>query len=145
MLRILTAPHLLHDTSFSLREGNVATRLVLDEFDLNLSAFSSALLIVVIIIIARHRCSWSLRASGINTIASQIIAGGRMVKASVGIGDVRHSWILIGSVESDERSTQKSKVSTSRKGKWVDGRHTSSEVWITEIRLLRAVRVLNRE
>lgn len=135
----VNALYLLHDTCFSLREGNVTTRLVLNEFDLDLSAFSSALLIIVIIIIARHGSSWSLGASSVNAIASQIVAGGRMVKAGSRIGDVRHRRILIGSIESDEGLPKKVKCQQAETGSWWTGRNTTSEVGITEVRL-RTVR-----
>ena len=44
--------YLLHDASLSLREGDVATRLVLDELDINLSSFATGLVIVIVIIVA---------------------------------------------------------------------------------------------
>ncbi|KAH3687495.1 hypothetical protein WICPIJ_001526 [Wickerhamomyces pijperi] len=41
---------LLHDTSLSLGEGDVTSGLILDEFDLNLSSFSSTGWLVVVIV-----------------------------------------------------------------------------------------------
>ena len=42
---------LLHDASFPLGEGNVATRLVADELDLNLATLAAALLVLVILVV----------------------------------------------------------------------------------------------
>ena len=42
--------YLLHDTSLALGKGNVSTRLVGDELDLNLAALAAALLIVIIVV-----------------------------------------------------------------------------------------------
>ena len=82
VLWFVTASYLLHDTSFSLGEGDVSTRLVLDELDLDLPAFSDSFLIVIVVIVTCHGSSWSLGASGVNSIAGQIVAGRRVVKAS---------------------------------------------------------------
>ena len=82
--------YLLHDASFSLGEGDVSTGLVLDELDLNLSALSSAFLIVIVIIVTCHGRSRSLGASGVDAIASQIVSGRRVVEASRGVEVVRH-------------------------------------------------------
>lgn len=46
--------HLLHDTGLPLGEGNVATRLVLDEFDLNLSALATGLIIIIVLVLGAH-------------------------------------------------------------------------------------------
>ena len=43
--------YLLHDTSLPLREGDVPTRLVLDELDLNLPALAPGLLVIVVVVI----------------------------------------------------------------------------------------------
>jgi len=48
------ATYLFHDAGFALGKCNVTTRLVLDELDLDLSAFSSTLLVVIIIVISSH-------------------------------------------------------------------------------------------
>jgi len=43
--------NLLHDSGFALRESNMATRLVRDKLDLNLSALASGLVIIVVVVI----------------------------------------------------------------------------------------------
>lgn len=43
--------YLLHDTSLALGKGNVTTRLVLDELDLNLSSLAAGLVVVVIVVV----------------------------------------------------------------------------------------------
>jgi hypothetical protein len=43
--------HLLHNTSFALGEGNVPTRLVLDELDLNLSPLATGLVVVIVVVV----------------------------------------------------------------------------------------------
>lgn len=45
-----SATHLLHDTRLPLREGDVATGLVLDELDFNLSAFATGLILIIVVI-----------------------------------------------------------------------------------------------
>lgn len=64
---------LLHDTSLALGEGNMATRFVGDELDLNLTSLTTTLLVVVIVVVTGHGGSWSLGASAVSTIASQVI------------------------------------------------------------------------
>ena len=43
--------HLLHDAGLALGEGDVTTRLVLDELDLDLAALTAALVVVVIVVV----------------------------------------------------------------------------------------------
>jgi hypothetical protein len=43
--------HLLHNAGFALGEGNVATRLVADELDLDLATLATALVVVVVVVI----------------------------------------------------------------------------------------------
>src|SRR3712207_3209929 len=43
--------YLLHDTGLALGKGNVATRLVLDELDFNLSSLAAGLVVVVVIVV----------------------------------------------------------------------------------------------
>ena len=55
-MRAQRAPtYLLHDTSLALGEGDVPTRLVLDELDLNLSSLAAGLVIIVVVVAARAR------------------------------------------------------------------------------------------
>lgn len=45
------ATYLLHDASFALREGNVPSRLVADELNLNLTTLAATLLVIIIVIV----------------------------------------------------------------------------------------------
>ena len=47
--------NLLHNASLTLGKGNVSTRLVANELDLNLATLAAALLVIIIIIIASRR------------------------------------------------------------------------------------------
>lgn len=68
--------NLLHDASLSLGEGDVSTRLVRDELDLNLSALASRLVIVIIVVVG-GRCASSLDAARF----SAAIAHGVLIEA----------------------------------------------------------------
>ena len=82
--------HLLHYTGFPLREGNVTTRLVLNELDVNLSSLAPRLVIVVVIVVGSSRNAWTLDAPSI----AVAVAGQRVVSAGtvlgIGILDVGH-------------------------------------------------------
>ena len=43
--------YLLHDTGLALGEGDVSTRLVLDELDLDLPALAAGLVVVVVVVV----------------------------------------------------------------------------------------------
>ena len=45
-------PYFFHDACFAFREGDVSTRLVLNELDVNLSSFATGLIVIVVIIVA---------------------------------------------------------------------------------------------
>lgn len=49
--RSATAAHLLHDAGLALAEGDVATRLVLDELDLDLATLATGLVIIVVVVV----------------------------------------------------------------------------------------------
>lgn len=51
VVEAVVTTHLLHNTGLALREGDVPTRLVLDELDLDLASLTSGLVIVVIIVV----------------------------------------------------------------------------------------------
>lgn len=53
--------YLLHDSGLALGEGDVPTRLVLDELDLNLPALAAGLVVVVVIIVGSR--AWTLGAA----------------------------------------------------------------------------------
>lgn len=67
----------------------MATRLVLDEFDLNLSSLTAALVIVVVVVVACGRYSGTLCASRLEPVAGEVVARGRLIER-VGISDVGH-------------------------------------------------------
>jgi hypothetical protein len=74
--------HLLHDTSFSLGERDVATRLVGNELDLNLATLTATLLIIVVIVIS-DAVAWSLDAAALGTVVA-IADGVRVVQVASG-------------------------------------------------------------
>lgn len=84
--------NLLHDASLSLGESDVATRLILNEFDLDLSSLATWLVIIVIIVISRGTHARTFGAATFEgTVAgsSQIILGRRRFVVS-DIGDIGH-------------------------------------------------------
>jgi len=80
------ATHLLHDTGLPLGEGDVATRLVLDELDLDLAALTARLVVVIIVVLGAH--ATALGAASLSAVArlvQVIVAGGELV-----VSDSRH-------------------------------------------------------
>ena len=76
--------HLLHDTSFSLGEGNVPSRFILDEFDLNLPPLATWLVVVVIVIVGGSgRGALTLDAS-VLAIAQVVLVGRRASRVLIG-------------------------------------------------------------
>ena len=57
---------LLHDSGFALREGDMATRLVGDKLDLNLSALASGLVIIIVVVV-RGRGTLTLDATAVTS------------------------------------------------------------------------------
>jgi hypothetical protein len=49
--------YLLHNTGLALRESNMATRLILNELDLNLATLATRLVIIIILIVGAHAVS----------------------------------------------------------------------------------------
>ena len=82
MLSARSCTYLLHDTSLALGEGDVTTRLVLDELDFDLPALATWLVVVVVIVVG---------GAGARTLdaASLAIAILELVVVVVGVG-----WIL---------------------------------------------------
>ena len=68
----------------------MTARFVLNELDLDLSTFSAALLIIIVIVITCHGSPIAFGAAGIHAVAGQVIARGGVVEASVGVGNVSH-------------------------------------------------------
>lgn len=68
----------------------MSARLVLDEFDLNLSAFSPSLLVVIVIIIACKGRPRAFCSSRVNPIAGKVVTRRWVVETSRGISDVGH-------------------------------------------------------
>jgi hypothetical protein len=86
--------YLLHDTRLPLRERDVATRLILDKLDLNLSALATGLIIIVVVVVGAH--TRSLGAAVVSGAVTggllQVILGGRRVLLTDG-SDVGHAGI----------------------------------------------------
>ena len=85
---VLQWTDLLHDARLALREGNVPTRLVLDEFDVNLSPLSSRLVVVVIVVIGSSAHARTLDTARIGTVA--IVGRVQAGRVGVWIGNVSH-------------------------------------------------------
>jgi hypothetical protein len=66
----------------------VATRLIGNEFDLDLASLATCLLIIIVVIVGCHRVSWSLDAARV--VAVEVIARRRVVETGRGVGDVSH-------------------------------------------------------
>lgn len=83
--------NLLHDTSLSLGKGDVATRLVADELDLNLATLAIALLIIIVVVVG-----------GRGTLALHTTRFGRGAAIANGLGIVklggRGLVVLVGDV-----------------------------------------------
>ena len=91
--------YLLHDAGLALREGDVTTRLVLDEFDVNLPPFATGLVVVVVVVVASGRTDPSPFHTAVLCTAVAV-AGAEGIVASRGgvliirIGNVRHDlWL----------------------------------------------------
>ena len=78
--------YLFHDPSLALREGNVPTRLVLDELDVNLSPLAPRLIIVVVVVIGCRTHARAFDATSISAIAGHVVVAGR----SIGVSNVGH-------------------------------------------------------
>jgi hypothetical protein len=76
--------YLLHDTSLALREGDVPTRLILDELDLDLSTLAARLVIVVVLVVGS--CTRTLDAAVLHAhgAIAVVVDGGRRVLVVLG-------------------------------------------------------------
>lgn len=85
--------NLLHDTGLALREGDVATRLISDELDLNLSPLATRLVIIIIIVVGRGRAlalDATVLACLCAAIPDSVFVEGRGRRWVVLVGDVGH-------------------------------------------------------
>ena len=80
--------HLLHDPSLTFRKGDVPSRFVLDEFDVNLPPLTARLVIVIIIIVCSSTHARPLNAASIGAVA--IVGRVEPRRMGVWIGDVGH-------------------------------------------------------
>ena len=74
---VLGRTYLLHDTGLPLGKGNVATRLVLNELDLDLAALTAGLVIIVVVVLGAHAAA--LGAAGVSAVTGllEVIVGRR--------------------------------------------------------------------
>lgn len=85
--------YLLHDTSLALGEGDMTTRLVADELDLDLAALTATLLVIVVIVVGRARAG-ALNAAGLANVVVVAVADSMRVVELGGRG----LFVLIGDV-----------------------------------------------
>ena len=89
--------HLLHDTGLALGKGDVTTRLVGDEFDLNLPPLATGLVIIIVIVVGS---GWAL------ALHSTVIGRGRAA-ISYGMRVLEYGWRrLVGLLISDVGHSQ---------------------------------------
>lgn len=79
--------NLLHDTSLSLGESDVTTRLVLDELDFNLSSLAARLVVVVVIVVGGRGVGGALSLDASLFGRNAVVVGRGRVAVS-GIGDL---------------------------------------------------------
>lgn len=80
MMQRAKQTYLLHDAGLALGEGNMATRLVADELDLDLAALATALLVVIIIVV----------------VGAGTLHAARVIDGSVAVADVVSLVELVG-------------------------------------------------
>jgi len=78
---------LLHDTSLSLGEGDVTTRLVLDELDFNLSSLAAGLVVVVVIVVGGRGVGGALSLDA-SLFGRNAVVVGRGRVAFLWVGDL---------------------------------------------------------
>ena len=88
--------YLLHDTSLSLGEGDMATRLVLNELDLDLAPLATGLVIVIIVVVGSAGTR-ALDASALEraiAVLQIVVGGGRVGLVIVGelVGHIGRGW-----------------------------------------------------
>jgi small neutral amino acid transporter SnatA (MarC family) len=65
--------YLLHDAGFALRKGDVTTRLILNELDLNLPALAARLVVVVVIVVSSSAGARTLDASALAVAILEVV------------------------------------------------------------------------
>jgi hypothetical protein len=80
------ATYLLHDAGLALAEGDVPTRLVGDELDLDLPALAAGLVVVVVVVVGRRARAFgaAVRVADIEGAAAVVVQLGRRVLVVVG-------------------------------------------------------------
>ena len=80
--RVTGRTYLLHDARLALREGDVPTRLVLDELDFDLASLAARLVVVVVIVVGGGACPRPLHtarlASAIAILEVVVLVVGRV-------------------------------------------------------------------
>lgn len=122
------ATHLLHDTRLPLGEGDVATRLILDELDLDLSALATGLVVIVIIVIGAHAIPFggAIVRSAIAGGLLQVLLGGRGLLLIKGGSDVGHDGTGAGQGEGEGRGLGDSKEQREKNDKTQVTKHKGS-------------------
>ena len=64
--RVSGRTNLLHDTGLPLGEGDVSTRLVLDELDLDLASLAARLVVIVIVVVGSGAGARSLGTAALD-------------------------------------------------------------------------------
>ena len=67
--------HLLHDACLALGEGDVPTRFVLDEFNVDLPSFTTRLVVVIIVIVGGGADARSFDATVLPTLCAVAVTG----------------------------------------------------------------------
>lgn len=81
------ATNLLHDTRLALRESDMATRLIGDELDLDLSSLASWLVIIIVVVVGS---GWSLAFdSALVAIAETVVVEGGW-RSIIGVLNIGH-------------------------------------------------------
>ena len=97
--------NLLHDACLSFGKGDVTTRLILDEFDLNLPSLTSWLVVIIVVVVGGSTDARTFGASILDSsiAGDKVILSGRRVFVSDG-SDVRHIgvWVQERSIGVDE-------------------------------------------
>lgn len=71
----MQSSYLLHDARFALGEGNVPTRFVLDEFDVNLPSLPTGLVVVIVVIVGGGTDARSFDAAVFPPLCAVTVAG----------------------------------------------------------------------